>query len=308
MLIGLVEHNATPALLTLLAELNKKNSATWGILAVDRTGLKNVKNEELLLALKPALQNTQQATLFFAGATRLYIAWSGMLRDTLKKLKDTLNNVMLRAPGAVPDAFMSYYDPVVRGDELAILLKAGLQPPAPAALLPADAGAPTRAENFESSIADEGDFTLNVVQALEYKKKQEIKKFRKQLHVLIVEDNAFLSRLLSEVLREDNIIQCTPSAEEGWTLFLAMAPDIVFLDIGLAAADGHVLAEKIKALDPGAHIIMVTSSNHREDVEMARKNNVDGFIVKPFNKKRIDACVQHYLEACRPPLATGRAT
>jgi len=40
---------------------------------------------------------------------------------------------------------------------------------------------------------------------------------------------------------------------------------------------------------------MVTGNNSVEDVALAKSNNVNGFIVKPYNKSKILDCVESFL-------------
>ena len=118
---------------------------------------------------------------------------------------------------------------------------------------------------------------------------------RNPLHLLVVEDHDLLRKLFSEAFRGSHVVHAASSAEEGWKLYLDKAPNITFLDIGLPGASGHDLAHKIKRHDPASYVIMATISDDTEDMEEAARNNADGFIVKPFDKKKIAGYIDQYL-------------
>jgi DNA-binding NtrC family response regulator len=130
---------------------------------------------------------------------------------------------------------------------------------------------------------------------------------RTRLHTLVVEDQAFSRGLLYEILHHACSVSVAVNAREGWKLYFEEAPDVVFLDIGLPEISGHALADKIKELDPQSYIVMVTGSQDVADVQIARNNRVDGFIVKPFNKKQIDDCVDRYHVMHKAKTKAGRA-
>lgn len=110
---------------------------------------------------------------------------------------------------------------------------------------------------------------------------------RKTKHLLVVEDQLFSRRLLQQVLRDQYTLDQAATTQEGLLLFLENAPDVVLLDIELQDESGHSLAQAIRAIDPDVRLIMVTANHSVEDVALAKSNNVSGFIVKPYSKKKI---------------------
>jgi DNA-binding NtrC family response regulator len=120
---------------------------------------------------------------------------------------------------------------------------------------------------------------------------------RARLHALIVEDQLFSRNLLYQVLNQSCAVSSCATALDGWKIYLREMPDVAFLDIELPGASGHVLAEKIKHIDPNAYIVMVTGNQDVNNIQMAKINHVDGFIVKPFNKQKIDDCISRYMQS-----------
>ncbi len=119
------------------------------------------------------------------------------------------------------------------------------------------------------------------------------------LNILIVEDQDFSRKLLYDLLARQFIYTChaAKNAIEAIDLYAIHAPDIVFLDIILPDYSGHELATLIKTHDPKSYIIMVTANNFIKDVEIAKRNNIQGYITKPYSKNKIQAAVDGYISS-----------
>lgn len=115
------------------------------------------------------------------------------------------------------------------------------------------------------------------------------------LIILVVEDNDLLREMFKKSFHSRHEVFTAARAIEGWNLCLQKNPHIVFLDIGLPDASGHDLARRIKEWSPTTHVIMATANDYEDDIEAARRNRVDGFIVKPFSKEEITICLDRYI-------------
>lgn len=292
MLIDAIERNAEVALLSQLEDVNSHKSFLRGMVSINRQRLKTASHDEILLALKPALQEATEAKIFFPSNGYIYVAWSGMLKQIYESISSIVKEKLAKTDVPQSEPITIFLDPMVMGDELRISLTRQL------ALNGKMSDGTSRlvAEKMPENIMLKQDsFSATPGQALHYKKQLEKRGSRKQLSVLIVEDHPFLRRLMHEMLKSEHNVLAASSAEDGWQLYLEHVPDIIFLDIELTDADGHTLASKIKEIDPDVHIVMVTASHYMQDVQIAKKNRVDGFVLKPFNKSKIDTCIQNYL-------------
>jgi two-component system chemotaxis response regulator CheY len=113
--------------------------------------------------------------------------------------------------------------------------------------------------------------------------------------ILIVEDEAFSSKLLINLLNKNYRTYLAASANEGVQLYMGHAPDIVFLDLEMPEISGHAFAETIQQLDKEAFIIVVSSCSRPEDIMLAKKNGARGFVVKPYDKERIFSYIDKYI-------------
>jgi CheY-like chemotaxis protein len=113
-------------------------------------------------------------------------------------------------------------------------------------------------------------------------------------HILIIEDQDFSRKLLQGLLQKNYPCHAAKNSQQALQFFSEHAPNIIFIDIELPDQSGHGLARLFKILDPSAHIVMVTGNNYITDIETAKKNKTDGFIVKPYAKTIIMAAIDNY--------------
>lgn len=73
------------------------------------------------------------------------------------------------------------------------------------------------------------------------------------------------------------------AAEQGC---LAQAPDIAFIRLGKAELNAFRLADAIREQNPSSKIIF--TSSQKENAVEAFEYEADGFLLTPFNKKKIE--------------------
>ena len=154
----------------------------------------------------------------------------------------------------------------------------------------------------EDLLAQTGAFALKPEEAVQYclqlserRKMLAHSHDRARLHTLIVEDQPFSRKLLYEILHDNCSDTTRTNAIDGWKAYLEEVPDIAFLDINMPDANSHMLAGRIKILDPLSYVVMMTASQEVNDIQMAKINHVDGFIIKPYSTKKIDECIHRFL-------------
>ena len=112
--------------------------------------------------------------------------------------------------------------------------------------------------------------------------------------MLVVEDQLFSRKMMHDALRDFGMVESAKDAKDALASYLTQPPHIAFLDIELNGENGHDLAKIIRQIDPEAFIVMVTGNKTPEDIATAKANGVDGYIVKPFSKQQIIACIDKY--------------
>jgi DNA-binding NarL/FixJ family response regulator len=101
--------------------------------------------------------------------------------------------------------------------------------------------------------------------------------------VLIADDHRLFAEALEAILASDDRIEIAGHARDGreaCELYETLHPDIVLMDIAMPVMDGVEATRKIREVDPGACVLMLTGSNAREDVDRARRAGAAGYVTK----------------------------
>ena len=116
--------------------------------------------------------------------------------------------------------------------------------------------------------------------------------------ILAVDDESEILRLYETFLRHRGYEVATAADADGClTLLEFMRPDILLLDINMPGIDGLTLLEMVRS-DPrykDLHILMVSARRDAETVRDAAAAGIDGFIVKPFKLKELEARIAQEL-------------
>lgn len=105
-------------------------------------------------------------------------------------------------------------------------------------------------------------------------------------HILIIEDDVFLSGLLSQRLRGENFVcEVAQNGEIGLGYARAKKPDLILLDLLLPGTDGYEVLKQLKADPESAKIPVVILSNLSQDKIVSRgfELGAAGFLVKAHN-------------------------
>lgn len=115
--------------------------------------------------------------------------------------------------------------------------------------------------------------------------------------VLIVDD-ALIMRA-----RIKDIAQCAgwqvageaENGEEALALFDDLAPDLVTLDIVMPVLDGVSALKRMLAARPSARVVMISAVDQREKLAECIESGAADFVVKPFERERLESLFQKYL-------------
>jgi len=106
-------------------------------------------------------------------------------------------------------------------------------------------------------------------------------------HILIVDDEPYLLRILSFKLRREGYSTCEArSAEEAERTIVEQPVDLIILDVALATpTNGFDLAAKLRRNASTQHIpiIMLTARGFSSDVLRGREIGAAGYVTKPFS-------------------------
>lgn len=109
-------------------------------------------------------------------------------------------------------------------------------------------------------------------------------KHLKELKVLLVEDEAKLSKFLKDAIAEYfTSLTVAKDGAEGIRKFKRINPDIVITDIMMPNIDGLEMAKEIKKLKPNTHIIVLSAFSEKEKLLKAIDIGVNKYFIKPFD-------------------------
>ena len=112
--------------------------------------------------------------------------------------------------------------------------------------------------------------------------------------VLIVDDAAFMRMMIKDILSK-NGYEVAGEADNGIKAvekYKELTPDLVLMDITMPEMNGIDAVKNIKAIDPGAKIVMCSAMGQQAMVIESIQAGARDFIVKPFQADRVIEAVR----------------
>jgi two-component system OmpR family response regulator len=125
-------------------------------------------------------------------------------------------------------------------------------------------------------------------------------------HILLVEDDPEISRLLGDVLSENSFR--ASAVRSAWEMdgFLSREPvDLVVLDLMLPGENGLSICRRLRA-SSDIPIIMVTARGEDVDRIIGLEIGADDYLPKPFNSRELIARIRALLRRARSGMDTAR--
>jgi CheY-like chemotaxis protein len=125
---------------------------------------------------------------------------------------------------------------------------------------------------------------------------------RRNLRILVVDDDPILSRSLEDALRGDaHHVQLAAGGQAGIDAFLAANRaghvfDLVITDLGMPRIDGRKVADAIKGVSPGTPIIMLTGWGQRLLDDGDIPPNIDRVLSKPPRLQQLRASIAELIK------------
>jgi len=116
--------------------------------------------------------------------------------------------------------------------------------------------------------------------------------------ILIIDDDASISKLVSDVLTEEGFTVITAGCgEEGISKVHRSKPNLIILDLRLPDMDGFQICQTLKKDKSisSIPIIMLTVKSAKSSTVAGLEMGADDYIVKPFNEEELVARVKTVL-------------
>lgn len=106
--------------------------------------------------------------------------------------------------------------------------------------------------------------------------------------MLVIDDEETIRELLSSILtRFDHDVTIATDGMGGIKVFETGRFDLVLTDLGMPGVSGWKVAQRIRAIDPDAVVILITGWGVELDGNGLKEKGVDFVISKPFRVKQI---------------------
>ncbi len=115
--------------------------------------------------------------------------------------------------------------------------------------------------------------------------------------VLVVDDSAFMRKMMKDIVTDLGIsdIAEADTGEMAVDKFERESPDVVLLDLILPGMNGDKVLEQIMGMDNSAKVIMATAVGQEDVMEKCLDTGAKSYIVKPFDKDKVQAELKKYL-------------
>ncbi len=119
---------------------------------------------------------------------------------------------------------------------------------------------------------------------------------RKQLKILLVDDDEMIRRILSDILSNLGFSVVTASGgNEALDVFAGGGIGLTLTDRNMREMDGIELTRRIKQLSREHPVVMVSGMTEAET--MCAENLADAFLAKPFSREQVIRAVRTALDS-----------
>ena len=117
--------------------------------------------------------------------------------------------------------------------------------------------------------------------------------------VLLVDDHALLRTGVANIINQEpdlHVVAEATNGAEGVEAFRAHRPDITLLDLRMPVMEGVEAVRHLRAIDPQAKVIVLTTYDADEDIARALQAGAKAYILKDISAEALIACVHAVLD------------
>lgn len=114
--------------------------------------------------------------------------------------------------------------------------------------------------------------------------------------ILIADDVAVVRELHKNMLRDFGFNNFTDARDGADAIELASAHnfEIAILDIDMPKFSGLEVLSKLRSINKDIFVIIVSGAGTADNVKAALKLGVDGFLVKPYSRRKLEDIVSKF--------------
>jgi two-component system response regulator RegX3 len=126
----------------------------------------------------------------------------------------------------------------------------------------------------------------------------------RQLHILIIEDEAAIRTGLTDALLYHGYrVDSVPDGKQGLEKALSGKFDLILLDLMLPGMDGFEICDAVRQVDRQQPIIMLTAKTSDEDIITGLSLGADDYVAKPFSVAQLILRIKAVLRRSRADLS-----
>jgi len=130
-----------------------------------------------------------------------------------------------------------------------------------------------------------------------------------KLRILIADDHALVRAGVATIVSQEAGMVVIAEAADGETavaLYLQHKPDVALIDLRMPGLDGWEVVRRIKAADPNANLIILTTHDGDEDIELSLKAGARAYLLKDVAAEELTKCIMDVKDG-KTRLAAGIA-
>ena len=115
------------------------------------------------------------------------------------------------------------------------------------------------------------------------------------IRVLIADDHPLVRRGLAAIINMEEdaaVVGEAGDGEEAVTLWRRLRPDVTLMDLRMPKLDGVQAIKRIRAEDPAAGIIVVTTFDHDEDIYAGLRAGAKAYVLKDVQPEELFGCIR----------------
>jgi two-component system NarL family response regulator len=116
-----------------------------------------------------------------------------------------------------------------------------------------------------------------------------------RIRVLIAEDHSLVRRGLAAIINMEDDVTVVGEAGDGEEAIAAwrrLRPDVVLMDLRMPKLEGVEAIKRIRAEDPKAGIIVLTTFDHDEDIYAGLRAGAKAYLLKDVQPEELLGCIR----------------